>query len=74
MWPNVGHVLTTAPGVLPVVHVGGGGGSFGHLFCARLCSDDETLTESLNARIGDEIAPRFCLPPTCCRDSRGLLS
>lgn len=50
------------------------GGSFGHLFCARRRSDDETPTEPLNARIADEIAPRFCLSPTCCRDSHGPLS
>lgn len=73
MWPNVGHVLTAALGALPVVNVGGRG-SFGHLFCARRRSDDETPTESLNARIGDEMAPRCCPSPTCFCDSHGLLS
>lgn len=46
MWPNVGHVLTTALGALPVVNVGGRGG---HLVISFVRSDDETPTESLNA-------------------------
>lgn len=47
--------------------VDAGGGSAGRLFCGRCCSDDETLAESLNSCIGDELSLR--LSSTCSTTS-----